>query len=201
MPITITRFVKFKELPCYSCYDPIREAPPQDELTWDSFQTATAEHENSLYEIPQMHSGRTPAESKQEVSQLNSFGTVTKLGWDGDTPHESYIDQLLETQSHLKHQLNELSGKDTGEELPLPKTLGEHQMKYLNKWRSTRQAVDDQSPQSSQHMSLAGQVSNPEGQDPSPLKVMSDILESSSNSSLAPGEEPLPSRFSQVARV
>ena len=30
---------------------------------------------------------------------------------------------------------------------------------------------------------------------------MSDISESSSNSSLAPREEPLPSRFSQVARV
>ena len=135
------------------------------------------------------------------MSQLSSFGTVTKLGQDWDTPHESYIDQLLETQSHLKHQLNELSGEDTGEELPLPKTLGEHQMKYLIKRRSTRQSVDDQSPLSSQHTSLAGQVSNPEGRDPSPLKVMSDISESSSNSSLAPGEEPLPSRFSQVARV
>ena len=170
-------------------------------MAWDSFQTATTVHEDSLYETPQTHSGRTPAESKQEVSQLNSFGTVTKLGWDGDTPHESYKDQLLETQSHLKHQLNELSGEDTEGELPLLKTLGEHQMKYLNKWRSIRQAVDDQSPPSSQHMSLAGQVSNPEGRDPSLLKVMSDISESSSNSSLAPREEPLPSRFSQVARV
>ena len=86
MPIMITHFMKFKELPCYSCYDQIRETPPPDELAWDSFQTATAVHEDSLYETPQMHFGRTLAESKQKVFQLNSFGTVTKLGQDRDTP-------------------------------------------------------------------------------------------------------------------
>ena len=65
MPITITHFVKFKELPCYSCYDPIRETPPR--MNWHGIASKQLlPYMKTLYMKPHR---RTPGEHRQNLNK------------------------------------------------------------------------------------------------------------------------------------
>ena len=148
MPITISQLEKFKKISCYKCYDPIRKNLPNEDLAWDNFQTVHSELD-SVYETPNATNNKQSFSVGQGSTGLNSFGTATNLSRqlvDTD-PIDSYIEQLLETKQGLQEQLQEMSSEGTDDEkkdqeLPLPPTLGEHQMKYLDKWRSIRNVLE-----------------------------------------------------------
>ena len=37
MPITMSQLEQFKSVPCYRCYDPVKENLPNEDLVWDNF--------------------------------------------------------------------------------------------------------------------------------------------------------------------
>ena len=141
MPVTMSQLEQFKKVPCYRCYDPVKENLPSEDLAWDNFQMVHPEPD-SVYETPNITNDnkRSPnVGQKSGSTALNSFGTATNISRhlvDPD-PIDFYVEQLLETKQCLQEQLQEISSEGTGEEdkeLPLPPTLGEHQMKYLGNW-------------------------------------------------------------------
>ena len=51
MPITIIQLKQFKKIPCYRCYDPVKENLPNEDLALDNFQMIHSEPD-SVYETP-----------------------------------------------------------------------------------------------------------------------------------------------------
>ena len=96
---------------------------------------------DSVYETPNVTNDRKQSPKVGQESRntgLNTFGTAinTSRHLVDPDPVDSYVEQLLETKRHLQEQLQEISSEgtgkeDKGKELPLPPTLGEHQMRYL----------------------------------------------------------------------
>ena len=79
MPITANQLLKFRKIPCYKCYDPIKEVLPNEDLAWDNFQIVHSEP-YSVYETPNVTNDNYPVNTRQK-SYPNSFGTSTNLSW------------------------------------------------------------------------------------------------------------------------
>ena len=139
MPITLRRLAEFKRLPCYTCYDPVAESLlfEDDELAWDSFQTAP-EVEPLNEARDSQENGNTPGQNQGTPPPKNSFGNTANVKRQAIDQGESYIE--------LQEQLNDLSSEHSSKELPLPKTIGENQMKYLRQWKSMRDVLEKKPP-------------------------------------------------------
>ena len=130
---------------------------------------------------------------------LNSFRTAMNMSRHLVDPDsiDSYVEHLLETKRRLQEQLQEISSEGTGEEqkdkeLPLPQTLGEHQMKYLDKWRSVKDILESRNDDQNCNSSYPPGELNTD--------LQHDILTSRTHDS--PMNDPVvPSRFSQVASL
>ena len=168
MPITMSQLEQFKNVPCYRCYDPVKENIPNEDLAWDNFQMIHSEPE-SVYETPNAINDK-----KQMVNTgqgngspgLNSFGTAidTSRHLVDPDPVDSYVEELLETKRRLQEQLQEISSEgtsegDKGKEPPLPPTLGEAQMRYLGNWQSIRDVLE---PRNDNHLRINSH--RPEGE-------------------------------------
>ena len=51
MSITMSQLEQFKNVPCYRCYDPVKENLPNEDLVWDNFQMIHSEPD-LVYETP-----------------------------------------------------------------------------------------------------------------------------------------------------
>ena len=98
MPITANQLLKFRKIPCYKCYDPIKENLPNEDLAWDNFQTVYSELD-SVYETPNATNYNHSASVGQGNTHPNSFGTLTNLARQLGDPSDPYIEQLLETKN------------------------------------------------------------------------------------------------------
>ena len=150
----MSQLEQFKNVPCYRCYDPVKENIPNEDLAWDNFQMIHSEPD-SVYETPNATNDKKQMLNMGQgnrSSGLNSFGTAidTLRHLVDPDPVDSYVEELLETKRCLQEQLQEISSEgtiegDNGKELPLPPTLGEHQMRYLGNWQSIRDVLEPRS--------------------------------------------------------
>ena len=198
----MSQIEQFKNVPCYKCYDPVKENLPNEDLAWDHFQMIHSEPD-SVYETPNVtYDKKQSPKVGQESGNtgLNSFGTaINALRHLVDPdPVDSYVEQLLETKQHLQEQLQEISSEGTGEEdkgkeLPLPPTLGENQMRYLGNWQSVRDVLEPRSDGHPQTNSYCppGEINTHLQQNIHECRMYSP-----------PTNDPsAPSRFSQVAHL
>ena len=120
MPITMSQLEQFKNVPCYRCYDPVKENIPNEDLAWDNFQMIHSEPD-SVYETPSAINDKKQMVNMGQGNRspgLNSFGTATDTSRhlvDPD-PVDSYVEELLETKRCLQEQLQEISSEGTSEE-------------------------------------------------------------------------------------
>ena len=129
MPITMSQLEQFKKVPCYRCYDQVKENLPNGDLAWDNFQMIHSEPD-SVYETPNVTNDKKQSLNVGQEggsTGLNSFGTAinTLRHLVDPDPVDSYVEQLLETKWHLQEQLQEISSEgtskeDKGKELPPP---------------------------------------------------------------------------------
>ena len=78
MPITMSQLEQFKKVPCYRCYDPVKENLPNEDLAWDNFQMIHSEPD-SVYETPNVTNDKKQSLNVGQGSGstgLNSFGTA-----------------------------------------------------------------------------------------------------------------------------
>ena len=204
MLITMSQLEWFKSLPCYRCYDPVKENIPNEDLAWDNFQMIHSEPD-SVYETPNTTNDKKQIDNMGQGNGspgLNSFGTAIDTSRhlvDPDPPVDSYVEELLEMKRCLQEQLQEISSEgtskgDKGKEPPLPPTLGEHQMRYLGNWQSIRDVLE---PRSDSHLQINShhpveEIDTHLQQNLREHRVYSLPM----NNPSAPGT---PSRFSQVA--
>ena len=147
----MSQLEQFKNVPCYRCYDPVKENLPNKDLVWDNFQMINLEPD-SVYETPNATNDKKQSLNAGQGNGspgLNSFGTAidTSRHLVDPDPVDSYVEELLETKRCLQEQLQEISSEgtsegDKGKELPLPPMLGEHQMRYLGNWQSIRDVLE-----------------------------------------------------------
>ena len=201
MPVTMSQLEQFKNVPCYRCYDPVKENLPNEDLAWDNFQIVHSESD-SIYETPNVtNDNKRSLNVGQESGSmgLNSFGTATNISRHLVDPDsiDSYVEQLLETKRHLQEQLQEISSEGMGEEekekeMPFPPTLGEHQMKYLGKWQSVKDVLESRNDDHNHNNSYPPGELN--------THLQHDIHTSRTHD--PPTNDPVvPSRFSQVAHL
>ena len=104
----MSQLEQFKNVPCYRCYDPVKENLPNEDLAWDNFQMIHLEPD-SVYETPNItYDKKQSPKVGQESGNtgLNSFGTAinTSRHLVDPDPVDSYVEQLLETKQHLQEQ-------------------------------------------------------------------------------------------------
>ena len=199
MPITMSQLEQFKNVPCYRCYDPVKENLPNEDLVWDNFQMIHSEPD-LVYETPSVTNDKKQSLNVGQGNGspgLNSFGTAidTLRHLVDPDPVDSYVEELLETKRCLQEQLQEISSEgtsegDKGKELPLPPTLGKHQMRYLGNWQSIRDVLEQRSdghPRTNSHRPL-GEIDT----------HLQQNLHEQRTYSLPTNDPSAPSRFSQV---
>ena len=202
MPVTISQLEQFKNVPCYKCYDPVKENLPNEDLAWDNFQMIHSEPD-LVYETPNVTNDKKQSLNVGQESGstgLNSFGTAinTLIHLVDPDPVDSYVEQLLETKQCLQEQLQEISSEGTGEEdkdkeLPLPSTLGEHQMRYLLNWQSVRDVLEPRSD---------GHHCNNSCHTPSEINThLQQNIHAHRTYSPPTNDPSVPSRFNQVAHL
>ena len=78
LPVTMGQLEQFKNVPCYKCYDPVKENLPNEDLAWDNFQMIHSEPD-SVYETPNVTNDKKQSLNVGQESGstgLNSFGTA-----------------------------------------------------------------------------------------------------------------------------
>ena len=203
MLITMSQLEQFKSLPCYQCLDPVKENIPTEDLTWDSFQMIHLE-QDSVFETPNATNEKENTVQGNGSLGLNSFGTAIDTSRhlvDPKPPVDPYVEELLETKRRLQEQLQEISSEETsegdkGKESPLPPTLGEHQMQYLDNWQSIRNVLE---PKNESHF----RTNNYHPVEEIDTHLQQNLHEYGVRSPLAynPSAPSTPSRFSQVAHL
>ena len=203
----MSQLEQFKKVPCYRCYDPVKENIPNEDLAWDNFQMIHSEPD-SVYETPNATNDKRQIDNTGQGNGspgLNSFRTAIDTSRhlvDPDHPVDSYVEELLETKRCLQEQLQEISSEgpsegDKGKEPPLPPTLGEHQMRYLGNWQSIRDVLEPRSD-SLQSTDLQINSHHPVGEIDTHLRRN---LHEQRAYSLPTNDPSAPSIFSQVAHV
>ena len=74
----MSQLEQFKNVPCYKCYDPVKENLPNEDLAWDNFQMIHSEPD-SVYETPHVTNNKKQSLNVGQESGstgLNSFGTT-----------------------------------------------------------------------------------------------------------------------------
>ena len=78
MPIAMSQLEQFKNVPCYRCYDPVKENLPNEDLVWDNFQMIHSEPD-LVYETPNVTNDKKQSLNMGQgngSTDLNSFGTA-----------------------------------------------------------------------------------------------------------------------------
>ena len=102
MPITMSQLEQFKNVPCFRCYDSVKENLPNEDLVWDNFQMIHSEPD-SVYETPNVTNDKKQSLNVGQgngSTDLNSFGTAINTSRclvDPD-PVDSHVEELLETK-------------------------------------------------------------------------------------------------------
>ncbi|MCG8625239.1 MAG: hypothetical protein MJE68_24980, partial [Proteobacteria bacterium] len=138
MPIAMDQMIIFRTFARYICFDIVKKPlDDKEDLTWDSFQTV---YPNPMVEPPvlRLHS---QSDSSKLKSPTNTFGNTVDVSRHNVEIGNKDVDRLLEEKAYLQDQLKDLSGESNEEEEALPKTLGEHQMPYLDGWQSIRNTL------------------------------------------------------------